>query len=279
MKTDKKALLIFLILSALFYAAAIIWSQAWIEKTSITSLPNTKILQLARFFWTISPSFDENRKIEQTLKISWLTAATKINKNEKKQVDSIIETLADEFNFVAKRVEINGESLHKEIQFKAATQLLTYLNRVEFYQKFENLQLEVAISEFALRAKAFGPLEQENWYRENMIRSALNKDSRNYQKNMADLEDLYKTYGPEIPQKFKQAAIYFYAGTLFCIMNDEISATQPLAMAAKYFSDFPVLATDLFYQDLNVLLLGKGMQTSPRCNEMLTKVINSGLRK
>lgn len=279
MKTNKKTLLIFLILSALFYAAAIIWSQAWIEKTSITSLPNTKILRLARFFWTISPSFDENRKIEQTLKISWLTAAIRINKNEKKQVDSIIETLADEFDFLAKRVEINGASLHKEIQFKAATQLLTYLNRVEFYQKFENLQLEAAISEFSQQATAFGPLEQENWYRENMIRSALKKDLRNYQKNKNHLEDLYKTYGPEIPQKFKEAVIYFYAGTLSCITNDEILATQPLAMAASYFSDFPVLATDLFYQDLNVLLLGRGMQTSPRCNEMLTKVINSGLKK
>ncbi|MEF9387618.1 hypothetical protein V4890_18605 [Ralstonia solanacearum species complex bacterium KE056] len=261
---------------ALIYITCAIWSIFWIDSKSTSDLPGRCSLAVARLFWSITPAIDQNKDADRALKLSWLSASTDINRKEKKTISKIVETLSTEFSFVADYTKSNNQALSEEMRTRAATLLLTYLNRVELYQTHPNEPLEKKLEEFASGIARTTPETQENWYRETMIRSYLKGEYDLYTKNREALSEVFRRYGQNIPADFKEGALSFYDGVLLCIRKKSEDASAPLQIANKNFSKHPRLAINFFLQDLNVLLLGRGMESGKDCNDHLTSVIYSG---
>ncbi|QCX50394.1 hypothetical protein [Ralstonia pseudosolanacearum] len=109
-----------------------------------------------------------------------------------------------------------------------------------------------------------------------MIRSYLKGEYDLYTKNRESLSEVFHRYGQNIPSDFKEGALSFYDGVLLCIRKKSEDASAPLQSASKNFSKHPQLAVNFLLQDLNVLLLGRGMESGKDCNDHLTSVIYSG---
>lgn len=262
---------------ALIYFIVAILSTLWIDSTSATEFPERYPLAAARLFWSITPSIDKNKDADRALKLSWLRASTDINRKEKKNISKIVDVLVSEFSFVANYTKPNSRAISEEMRTRVATLLLTYLNRVELYQNYSNESLEKKLEEFASEIARATPETQENWYREAMIRSYLKGEYDVYIKNRESLADVLRKHGPNLPIDFREGVLSFYDGVLLCIKNKSDDAIAPLQNASKNFSNHHQLATNFLQQDLNILLLGRGMESGRDCNDQLTSVIYSGV--
>lgn len=110
-----------------------------------------------------------------------------------------------------------------------------------------------------------------------MIRSYLKGEYDLYMKNRESLVDVLRRHGSNLPIDFREGALSFYDGVLLCIKNKSDDAIAPLKNASKNFSNYRQLATNFLQQDLNILLLGRGMESGRDCNDQLTSVIYSGV--
>jgi hypothetical protein len=262
--------------AALLWLTGVMWSTSWVDKLSAGDFPGRYQLTAARLFWSMSPAIDRDADANRAFKLSWLKASTDINRKEKKEIIKIVAVLTSEFSFVGDYLKLHSKSMSKEMQTKAATQLLTYLNRVELYQNYSNEALESKIREFGSGIHIATPATQENWYREVMIRSHMKGDYDLFQENRRQLMKLLNEHGQDLPVDFIDGVLFFYDGVLLCIEKKPDAADSPLASAAKKLASNPQLTTNFLQQDLNVLLLGKGMESGAGCNQSLTNVIFSG---
>ena len=254
-----------------------IWSISWVDSVSASEFPGRYQLSAARLFWSITPAIDKNADADRALKLSWLKASTEINRKERKQISTIVAALSSEFYFIEQNVISNNKITSKEIKLKAAAQLLTYLNRVELYQNYANTELEEKLKEFSSEISSADLATQENWYREVMIRSYLKGNMDAYKTSRGELVNLFERHGQDLPVGFKDGVLSFYDGVLLCVAKKSADASIPLARASKNFSNHPQLTTNFLQQDLNVLLLGRGMESGTGCNDYLTNVISSGV--
>lgn len=253
------------------------WSISWIDGVSVSDFPGRYKLATARLIWSITPAIDKNADASRALKLSWLKASTEINRKEKKQIQNIVAVLVSEFYFIDEYIKSNHRITSIEIQSRALAQLLTYLNRVELYQNYSNVTLEEKLKEFSSGISNASLATQEDWHREMMIRSYLKGDREAYIRNRGELASLLDKHGQDLPASFKEGVLSYYDGVLLCIANKSAEASVPLAKSAKNFSSHPQLTTIFLQQDLNVLLLGRGMESGAGCNDYLTNVISSGV--
>lgn len=252
------------------------WAANWIDNKDFEDFPGENELAVARFLWMSSPTVDRENDANRALKFSWLRASTEIYRKEKKEMPKIIGVLSEEFSFVAKYLESNSQSLSSGVTMAAAIQLLTYLNRINLFQKYSDPALDAKLTEFGQRINSSDPTNQENWYREMMIRGKLKGDASIYKENRKNLVLILSQHGGDIPNAFIEGVIDFYDGTLLCAVRKPGEALPYLESAAIKLAAYPKYTTNLFNMDLNVLLLGKGMEAGPDCKESITKVIASG---
>lgn len=251
-------------------------SVIWIDRTAEDEFPDKYQLAVARIFWSVTPSIDREADANRAIKLSWLRASTDINRKEKKEIKKILQVLVEEFTFLAQYLEVHARSLSKPTQAKAATYLLTYLNRVELYENYSNPALELKIREFGALVSAAPSSVQESWLREVMIRAFLKSDLQTYNDNRNQLLALLKQHG-DIPADFVEGAISYYDGVLLCIGKHSDLAIVPLSNAANKLAPYPGYTQSLLSQDMNVLLLGKGMESDAVCKQALFNVISSGV--
>jgi hypothetical protein len=254
----------------------VVWSVSWIDAASTYDFPGKYQLSAARLFWSITPAIDKNADAARALKFSWLKVSTEINRKEKKKISNVVGVLGSEFYFVEQLIS-NNKITSKEINLRAAAQLLTYLNRFELYQAYTNAALEEKLKEFSSEISTADPATQENWYREVMIRSYLKGNIDAYKASKGELVNLFEKHGQDLPTGFKEGVLSFYEGVLLCVAKKSADASLPLARASKNLSQHPQLTTNFLQQDLNVLLLGRGMESGTGCNDYLTNVILSGV--
>ncbi|MFN7882049.1 MAG: hypothetical protein ACK5PF_03410 [bacterium] len=259
------------------WLAGTFWAVTWVDKQALIDFPGRAELNFARFFWSTSPAIDRTHDADRALKFSWLRASTEINRKEKKEISKIIDVLAEEFSFTAKYFERHGRTLSPDIKSRAAVQLLTYLNRLEMFQSFANPVLESKLMEFGGNVKSASPSTQENWQREMMIRSRLKGDQSAYQDRRDVLLRTLVSHANDIPKSFLEGIFHFYDGVLLCVVKKNQEAAPFLDLAAKKLSGYPRYTTNFLNGDLNVLLLGKGMEAGSDCNESISKVISSGV--
>lgn len=267
-----------LVIGALvLWLAGSYWAANWIDKISFNDFPEKKELASARFLWALSPAVNRADDAIRALKFSWLRASTEINRKEKKEISKITRILREEFLFVAKYLESNYQNLSLEVKSAAAVQLLTYINRVNLFQNYFDPALDAKLMVFGKGINLASPIAQENWYREMMIRGQLKGDTGLYVENKKNLLLVLNQHGEGVPSSFIEGAIDFYDGTLLCVMKKPHEALPYLESAAKKLASHPKYTTNLFNKDLNVLLLGKGMEVGLGCNELITKVISTGV--
>lgn len=260
------------------WLAGTFWAVTWVDKQALIDFPGKSELNVARLFWSTSPAIDQTQDADRALKFSWLRASTEINRKEKKEISKIVDVLAEEFLFTAKYFERHGQALPPKLRIKFATQLLTYLNRVNLYQKYFHENVENIFRDLS-GSGVVGDAddsEKENWYREMMIRSHLRQDGDSYKAYKEKLDALLKKEATSVSSAYVDGVIAFYDGVLSCISKDTSAAVIPLDVARANLATYPKITTEFFYGDLNVLLVGKGMEGSPRCNDLLGKVLLSG---
>ncbi len=256
--------------------AGALWAARWIDKTAIEDFPGKYQLSVARVLWSLTPAIDREVDANRAIKLSWLKASGDINRKEKKEINNILRVLTEEFSFLSEYLLAHARSLSASTQARATVQLLTYLNRVELYDNYPSQALEAKIREFASSISLLDPSIQENWLRETMIRAHLKGNLQLYQANRSQLSKLLNDHGADIPNDFRKGVISFYDGVLSCIGKQQDLAVVPLDDAAKKLAHFPQYTTAFLIQDLNILLIGKGMEAGPGCNQALTDVILSG---
>ena len=188
-----------------------------------------------------------------------------------------MDVLAAELLFVSDYLESYGKSILPETQARAVIQLLTYLNRFELYQNYPNPALESKIHEFSSGISVATPGTQENWYRETMIRSYLKGNNDLFQENRSQLLRVLNEHGQELTEDFKDGVMSFYDGVLACIQKNPQMAKGSLEIATKKLASYPRLATDFFGGDLNILLIGKGMEDPNGCRQMLNDLLVTGM--
>lgn len=257
------------------WLAGAFWAVTWVDKQAVIDFPGKAEFTLARFFWATSPAIDQTHDADRALKFSWLRASTDINRKEKKEISKIIDVLAEEFSFTAQYFERNGRMLPPDINSRAAVQLLTYLNRLEMFQSYANPALESKLMEFGVNVKSALPSTQENWQREMMIRSRIKGDQSAYQDHREVLLRTLLSHANDIPKSFLEGIVYFYDGVLLCVIKKNKEAAPFLDLAAQHLSSYPRYTTNFLNGDLNVLLLGKGMEAGSDCNESISRVILS----
>jgi hypothetical protein len=258
------------------WLAGAFWAITWIDKHDFIDFPDKTELSFARFLWSTSPSIDRAQDADRALKFSWLRASTEINRKEKKELLKITDLLFDESVFLERYFRRHGQKLTSDIQARVLIQLLTYLNRVEMYQPFANTALESMFMIFGGNDGLLSPSSRENWYREMMIRSRIKGDQSAYESYREGLLRTFASHPNEIPKPFIEGVVNFYDGVLLCIVKKNQEAAPFLDLAAKKFAGYPRYTTNFFNGDLNVLLLGKGMEAGSDCNDLIIKVIMSG---
>jgi len=256
------------------------WAVNWVDKRVFDDLPGKIELAAARFLWTISPGINRKNDAKRALKLSWLQVSTEVHRTEldrkeEKKVQKIIGVLEKEFLFVAKYIELNHQSISSDLNSAAFIQLLTYLNRVNLFQYYFDPVLEEKLTEFGQRIDSENLTNQENWYREMMIRAHLNKDIDLYERNRNYLLSIWNNRR-DIPSSFLEGVINFYDGVLLCVINKNNEAIPHLESAVKNFVPYPEEVTHFFYTDLNVLLIGKGMESGTDCTKFILNVISTG---
>lgn len=252
------------------------WAANWIDKRAFDDFPEKNELAVARLLWRSSPAVNRTSDANRALKFSWLRASIEINRKEKKEMPKIIGVLSEEFSFVAKYIEQNNQSLSSEIKAAAAIQLLTYLNRINLFQNYFDPALDAKLTEISQMTGLLNPTNQENWYREMMIRGQLNGEANIYRENRSNLLHVLTRHGGDSPSIFIEGAIDFYDGILLCVTKNPSEALPYLESAERKLANYPKYTTSLFNKDLNVLLLGKGMEAGPSCDSSISKVISSG---
>jgi len=253
------------------------WAVTWIDKQASIDFPDKNELNIARLFWSISPAIDKDHDADRALKLSWLQASTDINRKEKKEISKIIDVLTKEFSFTANYFERHGQTLPPDVQSRAAVQLLIYLNRLEIFQNHSNPALESKLLEFGKNVNSASPSTQENWQREMMIRARIKGNQSAYQEYRENLLRTLVNHADDIPKNFVEGVINFYDGVLLCVIKKNQEAVPFLDLAARNFSAYPRYTTNFLNGDLNVLLLGKGMEAGSNCNEAISKVISLGV--
>lgn len=258
------------------WLAGVFWTITWIDKQEFIDFPGKTELSIARFLWSTSPSIDRVEDADRALKFSWLRASTEINRKEKKDILKITDVLLEESVFIERFFQRHGQKLTSDIQARVVIQLLTYLNRVEMYQSFANPALESKLINFGGNGELASPSTQEIWHREMMIRSRIKRDQSAYESHREGLLRTITSHVNEIPKPFIEGIVNFYDGVLLCIVRRNQEAAPFLDLAARNFSRYPRYTTNFLNGDLNVLLLGKGMEAGSDCNDLITKVIMSG---
>jgi len=266
-----------LIAILILWFSGILLTISWIDRTAAQEFPGKYQLAAARIFWLLTPSVDREADANRAIKLSWLRTSTDINRKEKKEIKQILQILTEESTFLAGYLEAHAYSLSRPTQARAATYLLTYLNRVGLYENHSIPALESKIREFSGYVSASPPSVQEDWHREAMIRAYLQGDYPLYNDNRNHLLALLNQHKGEIPIDFVEGIISYYDGVLSCIGKRSDLASEPLSDAAKKLARYPSYTTNLLNHDLNVLLLGKGMESDSICKQALINVISSGV--
>lgn len=260
----------------LVWCVGVAWTASWIDRKSYSDFPGKLELSLARIFWQLSPNIGKSNLAERTFKLSWLTASTEINRKEKKEMAKILYVLAGEFRVIAKFLNSNADVISSELKFKGAVQLLTYLNRVSLFQKFSDPTLKNQLSIYEQNAGSSDPSTLENWHRELMIYGRLNNDTQLYEKHRDALNDVLRKNGRDLSSDFLTGVLAFYDGILSCISKEESIGVRNLTIASNNLKSFSKFTTNLLNQDLNVLLLGKGMESGEGCHDAISNFILTG---
>ncbi|WP_265283675.1 hypothetical protein [Verminephrobacter aporrectodeae] len=69
----------------------------------------------------------------------------------------------------------------------------------------------------------------------------------------------------------------FYDGVLLCLAKKPDAARVPLLKVSKIFSDHRKLTNNFIFGNLNMLLLGRGMEPGTGCRDYLTAAVFSGV--
>ena len=273
----------FIIFSLIFFSVAILWlagvfwSTSWIDGKTKDVFPEEDQLSIARWFWSSVPAIDRDIDADRALKLSWLAIMAEINHKKKTEIN-ILNTLDSESQFVAGYLKSNWKTISVDMQSRAIVQLLTYLNRIELYRKYSRPDFEEQLKNVSEKISSAPPSVQEDWYREMMIRAYLKGDLYVFQENREKLLKILEDYAQEIPQDLRDGSIYYYEGVLACISKNPKDAIAPLNKAVKLMATNQQMASKFFHGDFNIILIGKGMEETDRCKEILEKLIG-GLEK
>jgi hypothetical protein len=85
------------------------------------------------------------------------------------------------------------------------------------------------------------------------------------------------SHANDIPKSFLEGIFLLYDRVMLCVVMKNQEAALFLDLAAKKLSGYPRYTTNFLNVDLNILLLGKGMEVGSDCNESISKVISSGV--
>lgn len=251
------------------------WSMSWIDRQARDDVPGTVELSTARLLWALTPATDALADADRALKFSWLRTAATIHRKGRKTV-GIVRVLTEEFQAVARYIEVHNESLSPDIRSRAAAQLLTYINRIELFQRYSNPALEWNLAAFASKVSTAPVSIQEDWYREMMIRGHMRGDSTAYRQNLDRLLSILRRSRVDVPHEFLEGVASYYEGVLLCVAMRPLDALSYLGIAARKLSAYPEDTTRLLNRNLNVLLLGKVMDSEPGCRDSLVKLVSSG---
>lgn len=251
------------------------WSISWIDRQSLDDVPGTVELSAARRLWGLTPATDVLADADRALKFSWIRTAAAIHRKERKTA-GIVRVLTEEFQEIAHYIEAHNESLSPDVRSRAAAQLLTYINRIELFQRYSSPALEWNLAAFASKVSSAPMSIQEDWYREMMIRGHMRGDSTAYRQNLDRLLSTLRSRRADVPHEFLEGVASYYEGVLLCVAMRPLDALVHLVTAARKLSAYPEDTTRLLNRNLNVLLLGKVMDSEPGCRDSLVKVVSSG---
>jgi len=252
------------------------WATSWIDKKSFDDFPGKNELAIARILWVLSPVVNRTDDANRVLKFSWLSVSSVIYSKEKKDNQKIIDVLSKEFKFISEYILLNNKSISSEVKDSTFIQLVTYLNRINLFQKYFDPLLEVKLIEFDQRIGSLSPVRQEDWYREMMIHGQLKGDSSIYQKYRNKYVQILHREGVGIPKVFIEGVIDFYDGILLCANNQSREALPYLKSAEVKLAKYPDYTMRFFSIDLNVLLIGRGKMSGADCDNSISKVISAG---
>lgn len=266
-----------LLMAFLVYLGGWYWSVRLTDQLTENDYPSAEQVSVARLLWKATPALSMELDAERVLKLSGHHATAQIYKNQVKDPKQVIRLLDGEFTAISSYLRSHGADLPDELQARFVVQLLMYLNRLQLYLPYSADSLESALARFAPKIGTADIDLQEDWYRERMIRAKLESREASYADHRSNLWALYDTHAADLPvsRDFVDGIKLFYDGLLSCVSKETSPAVEKLAVAATKFAQNREYATLFLNRALIVLMLGRGMDSGPRCREAIRNVISS----